>query len=261
MKIMNIDIFKDLTTAEQVNALIAESKTYDGLYVDMNNAKERKFVKDKADEINQLLKKVDRKRIDVAKEFKVSVESEAKLITEKLELANLPFTALIDEHKAERKKILDAEKAVADAKAAASQYLIDHEFGLLMNGKFDADMLELAVEQLERDEKLKTEAIEGEKNARLKAESDAKHAAEQAEIKRVKDVEDAKSAEIDRQKQEVLRVDIERKKREANTAHLARVNNEILSAIVSNINIDDDTAKAIIKLIANNRIPHVKINY
>lgn len=258
---INIEIFKELTTDEHIQSMIERSKTYDGLYVDMNNAKERKFVKDMADEINQLLKRVDRKRIDASKEYKLKVEAQAAHITEQLNIANAPFVSLINEHKAERKKILDAEKAEAEAKAAAAQYVIDHEFGLLMNDKFDADKIAELAAQTKRDNEMKAAAIEQEKQARMVAEESAKSAAEKAEIKRVKDVENARLVEIKRQEDEALRIENERLKREADKAHSAKINNEILSALASSMRISDDDAKFIIKLIANKRIPHLTINY
>jgi len=123
---MEVIIFKELTTDEYLTQLEEKAKEYEGLYVDMENAKERKFVKDKAHDIQQLLKKIDRKRIDESKEYKVKVEAEAALITERLQAANAPFQFLIDQHKAERAKILAEEKAIREAEELAVQIQVDH---------------------------------------------------------------------------------------------------------------------------------------
>lgn len=158
---MEIAIFTDLTTNEHLDQLKVESEKYTGLYVDMENAKERKYVKDKADGINQLLKKVERKRIDASKEYKIKVEAEAADIIERLQIANLPFTLLIDEYKEERKRILDAEKAEREAIELEVKIEADHEFALLMNDKFDNDKILAEQERIKHEDKLKEEgAIE-----------------------------------------------------------------------------------------------------
>ena len=43
---MDITIFKELTTEEQLVELQLEADKYTGLYVDMSNAPERKYVKE-----------------------------------------------------------------------------------------------------------------------------------------------------------------------------------------------------------------------
>ena len=123
---MNITIFADLTTEEAITSLELASKDYDGLYVDMEVAKERKFVKDKASFISDLLKKVERARIDKSKDFKSQVEVEATNITKRLEKANKPFTLLIEEHKKQRAEILAKQKAREEAKQLLIQIEADH---------------------------------------------------------------------------------------------------------------------------------------
>ena len=297
---MEIAIFKELTTNEQLDKLKVESEKYTGLYVDMENAKERKYVKEKADDINQLLKKVERLRIDASKEYKIKVEAEAADITERLEIANLPFTLLIDEYKEERKKILDAEKAKKEAVELAVKIEGDHEFALLMNIQFDNDKATAERERVEYEEKLKTEAAaqakllaeqaakeaqekaENEKQAAIyreeqaiiatkKAEEKAKEdaitaknnailAAEQAEKKRLNDIEQAKQAEIFRQKEEKRIIDEETAKREANKKYLAKVHNGILKVLLDN-GLSEKDSKTVIKLAAKNELPQLTINY
>ena len=257
---MDIVIFKELTTNEQIQELKLEAEKYTGLYVDMNEAEQRKYVKEKADHINQLLKKVDRKRIDVAKEFKAAVEKEAASIKEDLEIANLPFTLLIDEHKAERKKILDAEKARVKAIEDAQQLENDHEIALLMNDKYDLDQIKAQQEKIEYEEKIKAEAI---KEQAAQAERDriaSEQALIDAENKRLTDIEAAKQAEIERQAHEKEQAELEAARKRADTEHAARVHREILAVLLNN-GLGEIDARTVIKLAAKNELPNIQINY
>ena len=186
---MEISIFKQITTEEALIELECEAEKYNGLWCDMNNKEERKYVKDKAQFISSLLKALDRARIDTAKDYKLKVESEAPLIKLRLEAANLPFQTLIDEHKAERAKILAAEKAVVDAEIAAKQLVDDHEQAIMMD-----ELETLRIEKAKSDaadeaQKLKDAAAEREKqaawDAKVKAEQEAA-----AEVERAKQAEE-----------------------------------------------------------------------
>lgn len=108
---MKIAIFKDMTTDEKIAEIEEQSKKYQGLIVDMNNDKERKKVKESASLINDILKKLDRSRIDKKKAYADEVEAEAESIRTRLEKANEPLTKLIDAHKEEQRKIRELEKA------------------------------------------------------------------------------------------------------------------------------------------------------
>ena len=134
---MDISIFNDITTEDQLQLIEVESSGYVGLYVEMNDIKQRGYVKAKAKTINDLLKKVERARIDKVKDFKAGVTAEAKEIAERLLLANKPFTLLLDEYNEERAKVLAAEKARVKAIEDAQQLENDHELALLMNDKHD----------------------------------------------------------------------------------------------------------------------------
>ena len=155
---MNIAIFKEVTTTEQIAKLHAESEKYTGLYVDMNIPEQRKYVKEQADTINQLLKLVDKKRIAESKRYKSEVEKEAADIVERLKIANLPFTLLIDEYKLERKKILDDEKRVIELRNLSIQKEDDHEMGLLINKTYEFDKTEQLRIATEESNKIKLAA-------------------------------------------------------------------------------------------------------
>lgn len=231
-------LFNDLTTDEKLAQLEAEGEKYQGLYVDMDNKEERKFVKDQASYVNDLLKKLDRKRIDLAKDYKKRVEEEAKEIRTRLEKANSPFTALIDEWNENRAKILAEEKRIQAEKELAEQIERDHEEALQLNRLWDLEAKEREAQR------------EAEKQAQIQREKDI---AEQARKQALIDAENAKLAEQQR-------IEDERKQREANTAYMAGVNNSILAVLMQN-GISDQDGKTVIKLAAKGQLPQLTINY
>jgi len=170
---MEITIFESVTTESVLIELEEEGKKYTGLYVDMGNGPERKYVKDKAAEIKGLLKKVDAHRIADKKAYGAKVEKEASQIIERLKDANEPFTLLIDAYTLERKKILDAEKARKQEILDAAEYDNDHEIGLLINKTFEFDKAEAVRIQ---DEELKRIMDAATKAAEERALSKAAHA-------------------------------------------------------------------------------------
>jgi len=231
-------IFNDLTTDDKLAQLEAEGEKYQGLYVDMDNKEERKFVKDQASYVNDLLKKLDRKRIDLAKDYKKRVEEEAKEIRSRLEKANSPFTALIDEWNDKRAKILAEEKRIQAEKELAEQIERDHEEALQLNRLWDLEAKEREAQR------------EAEKQAQIQREKDI---AEQARKQALIDAENAKLAEQQR-------IEDERKQREANTAYMAGVNNSILAVLMQN-GISEQDGKTVIKLAAKGQLPKLTINY
>lgn len=286
---MNIVIFNKLTTSEELAELQVEAEKYTGLYVDMHKPEQRKYVKDKAAHIGQLLKKVDRHRIDASAEYKRAVEKEAASLSESLKIANLPFTLLIDEYTAERKKVLDAEKARKAAIDLANQIESDHEIALLMNDKFDSDIAEnkrlqaaheesirkqaaddakrLASEEIARQkaaaeqaEKQRAEDKELAQQAMIFAEQKAKQDAIDAETRRLADIESAKQAEIARQKAQQEAERLEAEAREADEKHQAGIHNAILKVLLDN-GITEGDAKTVINLAAKRQLPNLQINY
>jgi len=229
---MEIVIFSELTTEEKIKAIEENSKKYhDGLYVDMNNAPERKYVKESAEEINNILKSLKTLRIRKTKEFTATINKEHDSIAERLRIANLPLTILIDEHKAERKKLLDAQKAQAKAIEDAAQKEDDHEMALLIHKTYEFD----------RYEKLRLEA---------------EHKEEIAEQARLEE----RSRFIQEQERDKQRKIDANNARLANIEHVKGVNNSILGTLIS-IGLDETTAKTIVTMIAKNKIPNVTINY
>lgn len=228
---MNVTIFKDITTEEVLCKLEEEGAKYKGLYVDMNNIDERRFVKKSAETINKLLKVVDGARIDKSRDFKNQVEKEAEAIKYRLEEANRPYTLLIDAHKKERDAILSEEKRKREAKELAEQIEKDHEFALLLDDQMMYEKHLAEENRLKEEEKIKEEAA-------------------------AKAVEEHKLM-LERQEQQRIN---EESARLANVEHLKQVNNEILDSLI-NLGMEDNFAKLIISKIAKNKIPNVYIKY
>ena len=228
---MEITIFKELTTNEYLDQLKTESEKYTGLYVDMNNAPERKYVRDKAYDIQQLIKKLDRSRIDKSKAYKLDVEKEATDIKERLENANLPFTLLLDEHKAERAKILADKKANEAAKELVIQKAKDEEEAYLIDKVMTFEVADAKRVKAEYEEQLKN------------------NAAKQAEMDLIRQqASDAENKEL------------QRLGREADKEHVQEVKTGIYFVLVNN-GISENDAKAVIRLATNNELPNLVINY
>ena len=225
-------VMMEINTSEAALCEIeTEAAKYDGLYVDMEDPKQRKFAKDKAAEINGILKAVDRARIDLSKGYKRLVEDEASEIRTRLENANKPFTLLIDEYNAERKRVLDAEKAVRVAAELAIQKDIDHEFALLLDKSHAAD---------------KAEAY------RLKSEHDdyiRKHAAEAATIQAKQEAERL-----------AAKLEADENKRKADVEHCRKINCDILAALMA-LGIYQEKAVEIVKAAAKGKLGNIVINY
>lgn len=281
---MNITIFKDVTTEDALLAIEKDSQKYEGLYVEMDNKEERKFVKDSASLITGMLKKLDRARIDKTKEYKLNIESEARSIRERLEVANKPLIELIDEHKEKRAIQLAKEKAIQDAKDLAFQIEEDHIDALTLDKIRSFEIKEAIQIQKDRDDQIAKEAsekaehekelaidraqqaelsrIELEKSARAAAEQaklDKIAAEKQAEIRAHQAAEQAKQSEIQRQVYEKTAQDEAKRKLEANKKHVGSVRGEIKDHLIKLCKVDDDLAVKIVKALL--RTDRITINY
>jgi len=171
---MKIAIFNELTPEEKIQSIEAESEKYIGLYVDMKELEQRKYVKEKESEILGIRKALNASRIRKVKDYTATVKAEFDAIDARLAKANEPFSLLHDEHKAERANVLAKEKADREAVLMAEQKEIDHEFALLLDKTYLHDMQEKA-KQAELAE-IGANA-ERENNARIARESDKAHKA------------------------------------------------------------------------------------
>ena len=229
---MSIIIFENTVTEDALQALEAEAEKYEGLYVDMADAKQRKFVKDNSASIKSILKDVNRKRIDIKKQHNTSVDNEAASITKRLENANKHYTLLEDEWKAERRRILDAEKEKQEAIDLANQIESDHELAVMMDKAMTLEVIE---------RKQQKEAYE----KQLKEDAAAK----------------AQQELINKQNAEALEAENEKAKRLADTNHRALINNECLESLLLSVSLNEAQAKEVVVAIAKNKIKHTVINY
>lgn len=261
-----IALFEEITTEKALAAIEKDAALYDGMFVDMKDDKERKFVKTKASVITSLLKKLDRARIDKSANFKIQVEDEALKIKTRLQEANKPFTQLMDDYKDVRRVELEQEKQLQAAKDLAFQLPLDQVEAISMDKLFNFEKSELIREQKERDDLLTKEANE----RAIKAEQDKIDAAKQAKVdaanaekQRLIDVDIAKEtarlAEVQRQASENKAESDRLAKLEANKKHAGKVYGEIKVHLMESCGIDEKTAKSVVlALVKTNRIT---INY
>ena len=229
---MNIVIFESTVTEDALKALESEAEKYEGLYVDMSDAKQRKFVKDNSSSIKSILKDINRKRIDIKKSHNAAVDNEAAAITKRLEDANKPYTLLEDEWKAERKRILDAEKEKQAAIDLANQIESDYELALMMDKAMTLEVIERKQQKEEYERQLKEDAA-------AKAQQDL----------------------LDKQNAEALEAENEKARRLVNTNHRALINNECLESVLAVTSLSEAQAKEVVIAIAKNKIQHTTINY
>ena len=229
---MKITIFKAITT-EGVIASIEENsaKYHEGFYADMDNLPERTLVKKSAADIGDIIKELKTYRIKITKANTAAVNKEHDAIVERLELANKPFTDLIDEYNVKRKKVLADEKRVVELKAAMVKKEDDHEMALLINKTFEYDKAEELRLKDERDDQIKRQAT-------IDAKACQKRLDEVAEHNRV----------------------YEENARLANKEHVRGVNRGILDALEEN-DIGTAVAMEVIRLAAKGLLPNLTINY
>jgi hypothetical protein len=229
---MDIVIFKDLTTEGVISSIEENSKKYhEGFYADMNNAPERKLVKESAADINNMIKELKVARIKITKENTAKINKEHDAIVDRLVAANLPFTALIDEYNVKRKKVLDAEKARKQAIIDADQKECDHEMALLINKTYEFDK----AEELRKQEEIRH-------NMKLEAERNAAERQKQLNERIKQDEINAENARL------------------ANKEHVRSVNRAILDVLEEN-DIGTAVAMEVIKLAAKGLLPNLTINY
>jgi hypothetical protein len=228
---MNVTIFTELTTAEKLAEITKESANYIGLYVDMNIAEQRKYVKGQAEDIKSIRKALNTSRIKKVKDYTLKVKKEFDGIDAILSDANEPFTLLIDGYADERKVILDAEKKRLCDIERAAQKEVDHEFALLLDKSYLADKLAAENAQRDHDEKIRVDA---EENARLS-------------MIRAKEITDRA-------------IELDKDNRLANKEHVRGINRDILTALQNN-GVGEFEAKTLITLIAQGKINNIKINY
>lgn len=275
---MEIKLFKELTTEQQLVEIEKESEKYQNIIVNMNDSDDRRMVKKSAIDIETLIKFIDRKRIDINKEFKIKVDREAKLIIERLEKANRPLTKLIEDYKNERAIILQKEKEEKERIDLEYRKEKDHSEALLMNIQFDIDLKEKLEAKKIYEDKLKADAVieakinlekqkkeSEEKLLRQKIEAELKLESEKQKlIQEAIDKEKAQADKILKEKIEAERVKkiLEEKelKRISDITHMTNIKTLAKNDLIK-IGLTEDQAILVIKSICKNEISNVTINF
>ena len=228
---MNVTIFKDVTAETALAWFDEEAEKHQGLYVDMDDPEQRKYVKTSAATIKGVLKAVDVARIQKVKEFRSSVESEANYIKGRLEASNEPFTLLLDDWEAERKRVLDLAKDKKRQEELFIQIGLDHEYALLLDKSYLADKLASEKTQAQHDEAIRVDAA-------IRATQAAKNAQEATD----------------------RAIALDAANRLANKEHVRGINRDILATLQNN-GVGEFEARALITLIAQGKINNITINY
>ena len=228
---MNIVLFKDYTTEEALTALELDATNYEGLYVDMDDAEQRKYVKDKASAIKGMLKALEAARIKKAKDYKFEVEREAGEIRTRLENANKNFTLLIDDYTKKRAEILAEEKRIADLKTAQAEKEIDHDDAIICDKLWE-------FERTDRERAAADAIIE---RQRLDSEIAEKAAADAIANKEASDKAKAAANLADKN-------------------HCAKINNEILAVLLT-LGLNEAQGKMLIGKVVNGLCGNMIINY
>jgi len=197
----------------------------------MEDADSRRFVKNEASEIQKLIKDINRKRIDMAKQAKSDIDSEAKIIVDRLEKANEPYTLLINEHNAERARILAEEKAIIEAKESAIKVQLDHEEAINLNKLFEFERADREGKAIELAKQAETDAIEKAK-AKLQYEQDL-------ELK---------------QKEQELAL------RKANQEYVTSVCRASKESLMQHVGLSEEDAVKVVKAIRSELITNITIN-
>jgi hypothetical protein len=181
-KIMDIVLFNKITTSEALAEITSESERNIGLYADLHDPEQRKYIKQEGEKISSVRKVLNEFRIKLVKDYTLSVNKEFNYADSVLIKAAEPITLLIDGYKSERKVILDKEKAKKLAIENAIQKEVDHEFAILLDKSYLADKLAAEQAQAERDEAIRIDATNREKSKAALAEA-LEAAAVEARIK------------------------------------------------------------------------------
>ena len=229
---MEIAIFKEITTEGVIASIEENSKKYhDGLYADMDNLPERTMVKKGAAEIGDIIKLLKTSRIAITKANTVAVNKEHDAIVARLELANKPFTDLLDAYNVKRKLVLDAENARKQAIIDLDVFNRDHEMALLIDKTYAYD--------------------EAEKQKFLD------DAMELTKINVMNELKDRHQEKLKQEQQDKVNAE---NARLANKAHVQSVKTEIYK-VLRQFELSDKDAKTVIHLATINELPNLTINY
>ncbi len=252
---------------------------------DTSTDKGRKAIASNAAKVSKskvLLDKMGKELSDKLNLLKAPILGERKLARDALDLLRDKIREPLTKYEAEvqRKAVEKFQKA--EAEKLAIQVDSDHEFGIMLNEKYDRDLADLkAKEEQERIEleakelkekeeyeaNLKKQAADAElekaaqaiKDAEervLKAERDAIAAEEKAEQDKIAAIKAEQDKQIAKEQHEAA----EAEARESDTKNRKAKNNEALSDYVAG-GMPEEWAKLAVQLNAAKKIANVTINY
>ncbi len=175
-----------------------------------------------------------------AAEEKARIEYEERIQREAKE--NAEREAQLEIERQARKAALDIERAELERKQAIER---------------QAQLEREAQESARRAELEKQRQIELEEQRKIQEEQRLR----QEEMSRLQAIEQARIDEINRQNAEKLAQEEEYRKREENKRHVGAIRKQSKEALMREVGVDEETAKAIVMAIIKGSIPNVKINY
>ena len=236
---MEIAIFKEITTEGVITSIEENSKKYnEGLVANMDNLPERTMVKEGAAEIGDIIKELKTSRIAITKANTAAVNKEHDAIVSRLEIANKPYTDLLDVYNVKRKKELDIEKARKQAILDAAQKENDHEMALLIDKTYAYDQQQLQLLADKEEKRIEKERNDYAAEQVLLAEERQKQAVIDAATKKTND-ENARLADV---------------------RHVRTINRAIYMAFIS-AGLDEASAKLATQALIDNKITQTTINY
>lgn len=261
--------------------------------VDLSTEKGRKEIAGLAYKVSKsktAVEKCGREYLKKLKEQPKIIEKELREFISEMDLLRDETRKPLTEWEEEQKRIKAEEEAKAESERLAAQRESDHEIAILLDEKYNKELEEakaekerqriayeqqLKEEAAKKAEQEKLEAIEREKaaqaraliaekqaeEAKQKAINDAIEAKKLAEKNAKKAAEDARLAEIERQKKQAEQEKAEQERLEKDRAHKGKVLGESKDDLVAALGIDEDTAKSVIKAIAKKQIRNISITY
>ena len=225
----------------------------------------RKLVKDTITDLQSVVRKPltdwedEQKAIEAAKLAEIEAAELLKQKDVDHEMALLLDDKVNQEAKAELERI-EQERIVYEAELAANAAA---EATRLAEAKAEAEKKQVEAE--------KAEAIRNEQRAILEKEhavkreqaqiEQAKLDAENAEKRRLADIETANRLNAERQEEEVERLALEQKLRDDNKVHRTAVNNNAVSALMEFAQLTEDQAKAVVVSLVKKQIPKASLTY
>tara|TARA_R110000851_G_C13025402_1_gene560576 strand:- start:42 stop:1001 length:960 start_codon:yes stop_codon:yes gene_type:complete len=203
----------------------------------------------------------------------LAAEEAANLLAKKKD-ADQEIAILLDnEFNREAAAVLakqEADKIAYENQLKAEAVELEKANALVETARIAAESLERERQAIQREADLKAEARQAEERAIREKEfamkreqaqiEQAKLDAENAEKRRIADIETANQMNAERQQAEIERLALEQRIKAADKEHSRSVNNEIVQYLLST-GITEAQAQQIVVMIAKRQVPNVSISY